>query len=186
MVGQLSSIFGNTEFNTLRMSWTMEDINRSNPQNSTTARSRWELPATQSYQNFIDVQNPAGERRINHAWHLENTFSWFVPGKKGDHDIKVGAQFQAINHRFDDQTNMNGTFTFRSDAAFNANDPRPSPNGCRFACRRPTTASCSRRRSSASCRTSGASEPRLTLSLGVRYDVEIIPIRAPVVAPLMR
>ena len=155
VVGQLNSIFGNTRFNTLRMSWTMEDINRSNPQYFDNGQKQWELPATQSYLSFIDVQNPAGERRINHAWHLENTFTWFVPGKRGDHDVKFGTQFQAINHRFDDQTNMNGTFTFRSDAAFNANDRRPGPSGCRFACPRPTTASCSRRRSSGSCRTSG-------------------------------
>src|SRR5688572_7143080 len=127
LVGQLNSIFGNARFNTRRMSWTMEDINRSNPQYFHNGQKQRELPATQSYLSFIDVQNPAGERRINHAWHLENTFTLFVPGKKGDHDIKFGTQFQAINHRFDDQTNMNGTFTFRSDAAFNANDPATWP-----------------------------------------------------------
>ena len=137
MVGQLNSVFGNTQFNTLRVSWTMEDINRSNPQYFDNGQRQWELPATQSYQSFIDVQNPAGERRINNAWHLENTFSWFVPGKRGDHDVKFGTQFQVINHRFDDQTNMNGTFNFRSDAAFNANEPGTYPE--RLSIRVPVT-----------------------------------------------
>lgn len=185
VVGQLNSIFGNTRFNTLRMSWTMEDINRSNPQYFDNGQKQWELPATQSYLSFIDVQNPAGERRINHAWHLENTFTWFVPGKRGDHDIKFGTQFQVINHRFDDQTNMNGTFTFRSDAAFNEANPATWPERLSIRVPSPDNSFMNSKAIIGFVQDKWRITPRLTLSLGVRYDLEIIPIRAPVVAPLM-
>ena len=185
VVGQLNSIFGNTKFNTMRMSWTMEDINRSNPQYFDNGQKQWELPATQSYLSFIDVQNPAGERRINHAWNIENTFTWFVPGKRGDHDIKIGGQFQAINHRFDDQTNMNGTFTFRSDAAFNPANPATYPERLSIRVPSPDNSFMQSKAIVGFVQDKWRITPRVTLSLGVRYDLEIIPIRAPVVAPLM-
>ena len=185
VVGQLNSIFGNTRFNTLRMSWTMEDINRSNPQYFANGQKQWELPASQQYLSFIDTQNPAGERRINHAWHLENTFTWFVPGKRGDHDIKVGAQFQAINHRFDDQTNMNGTFTFRGDAAFNPADPATYPERLSIRVPSPDASFMQSKAIVGFVQDKWRITPRLTFSIGVRYDLEIIPIRAPIVAPLM-
>lgn len=185
VVGQLSSVVGNTKFNTLRMSWTFEDINRSNPQYFDNGQRQWELPATQSYQSFVDVQNAAGERRINNAWHVENTFSWFVPGKRGDHDIKFGAQFQVVNHRFDDQTNMNGTFNFRSDAAFNPNDFSTYPERLSIRVPSPDNSFMQSKTIIGFVQDKWRLSPRLTLSLGVRYDVEITPIRAVVVAPLM-
>jgi hypothetical protein len=185
VVGQLSSVFGNTKFNTLRVSWTMEDINRSNPQYFANGMKQWELPATQSYQSFIDVQNPAGEQRINNAWHVEDTFSWFLPGRRGDHDLKVGSQFQVINHRFNDQSNMNGTFNFRSDAAFNANDFSTYPERLSIRMPVPDDSFMQSKAIIAFVQDKWRVNPRLTLSLGVRYDLEVIPIRAGVVAPLM-
>src|SRR5262245_59532570 len=41
VAGQLNSIFGNTRFNTLRVSWTMEDINRSNPRYFDNGQKQW-------------------------------------------------------------------------------------------------------------------------------------------------
>jgi TonB dependent receptor len=163
----------------------MEDINRSNPQYFANGQKQWELPASQQYLSFIDTQNPAGERRINHAWHLENTFTWFVPGKRGDHDVKIGAQFQAINHRFDDQTNMNGTFTFRGDAAFNRADPATYPERLSIRVPSPDGSFMQSKAIVGFVQDKWRITPRLTFSIGVRYDLEIIPIRAPVVAPLM-
>ena len=185
VVGQLSSVFGNTKFNTLRVSWTMEDINRSNPQYFDNGQRQWELPATRNHQSFIDVQNPAGERRINHAWHVENTFSWFLPGRRGDHDVKFGTQIQVVNHRFDDQTNMNGTFNFRSDVAFNPADPSTYPELLSIRVPSPDSSFMHSKAIVGFVQDKWRLTPRLTFSLGLRYDVEITPIRAPVVAPLM-
>ncbi len=185
VVGQLSSVVGNTKFNTLRVSWTLEDINRSNPQYFANGQRQWELPASHQHQNFLDVQNAAGERRINNAWHVENTFSWFIPGKRGDHDLKFGTQLQFINHRFDDQTNMNGTFTFRSDVAFNPTDFSTYPERLSIRVPSPDNSFLQSKTIIGFVQDKWRLNPRLTLSLGVRYDVEIIPVRAPVVAPLM-
>jgi hypothetical protein len=184
VVGQLSSVFGNTKFNTMRVSWTMEDINRSNPQYFANGQKQWELPATQSYLTFIDVQNPAGEQRINNAWHVEDTFSWFLPGHRGDHDLKFGTQFQVINHRFNDQTNMNGTFTFRSDVAFNPNNPATYPERLSVRVPGPDDSFMQSKTIVGFVQDKWRVNPRLTFSLGVRYDLEIIPIRG-VLAPLM-
>src|SRR5687768_9638364 len=185
IVVQLSSVLGNTKFNTLRVSWTFEDINRSNPQYFANGQKQWELPATQSYESFIDVQNPAGERRINNAWHVENTFSWFLPGRRGDHDLKMGTQFQVINHRFDDQTNMNGTFTFGGDRAFNPNDFSTYPERLSIRVPGPDDSFMQSKAIVGFVQDKWRINPRLTLSLGARYDLEIIPIRAVAVAPLM-
>ena len=32
-------------------------------------------------------------RRMDPAYQLDETFAWFVPGKKGDHDLKFGASW---------------------------------------------------------------------------------------------
>jgi carboxypeptidase family protein/TonB-dependent receptor-like protein len=185
VVGQVSSVFGNTKFNTLRVSWTMEDINRSNPQYFDNGQRQWELAATQSYLSFIDVQNPAGEQRINNAWHVEDTFSWFLPGHRGDHDLKVGAQFQVINHRFNDQTNMNGTFTFRSDAAFTSSAPATYPERLSIRVPGPDDSFMQSKTIIGFVQDKWRVNPRLTFSIGLRYDLEIIPIRGVAVAPLM-
>lgn len=185
VVGTLSSVFGNTRFNTLRVSWTMEDINRSNPQYFDNGQRQWELQPTLSQQNFIDQQNPAGERRINNAWHLEDTFSWFIPGRRGDHDLKFGVQAQFVNHRFDDQTNMNGTFSFRTDTAFNANDFSTYPERLSIRVPSPDNTFLQSKTAIGFVQDKWRVNPHLTFSLGVRYDLEIIPVKAPIVAPLL-
>ena len=186
VVGQLNSVFGNTKFNILRVSWTMEDINRSNPQYFDNGQRQWELPATQSYLSFIDVQNPAGERRINNAWHVENTFSWFVPGKRGDHDVKFGDAVpgdQPPLRRSDQHERhvQRSAATRRSTAGNFATYPE------RLSIRVPVLDDSFMQSKTiiGFVQDKWRVNPRLTLSLGVRYDLEIIPIRGVVVAPLM-
>ena len=63
---------------------------------------------------------------------------WFLPNKRGDHDIKFGAQFEFVNADNVAQDNMNGTFTFgtsnapvqcrrSADLSRSPDDPRPGP-----------------------------------------------------------
>ena len=50
-----------------------------------------------------------------------------MPGKKGDHDVKVGVQYQLSTNDFSDQGNRNGTFTFGTNGPFDANNPASYP-----------------------------------------------------------
>ena len=58
---------------------------------------------------------------------LDDTFSWFIAGAGGSHDLKFGAQYQLGEHYREDQRVTNGAFIFPSDRAFNAADPSTYP-----------------------------------------------------------
>ena len=51
---------------------------------------------TLSFQNFIDQQDNTGQSRINDGIQLDDTMAWFIPNKHGDHDLKVGGQYQLL------------------------------------------------------------------------------------------
>ena len=61
-------------------------------------------PVTLSYLSFIDQAdtNYADYRDIN-TYGLDDTFSWFIAGIGGSHDVKFGAQYQLIEHYREDQ-----------------------------------------------------------------------------------
>jgi len=176
VVGTFSSVLGNNKVNTMRVAFTREDVAFANPGFNGNGQNQAILKPTLDFLTFTTQQNGVAQARINNAYQFENTFSWFVPGKMGDHDIKFGAQYQYVSQRFSNQGNANGTFTFSTNGPFNSADPRTYPE--RFDIRVP-----------------GASDfyqlghviggffqdkwrvnPRLTLSLGARYDLDILPI----------
>jgi hypothetical protein len=111
------------------------------------------------------------------AYQIDETFAWFVPGKRGDHDLKFGAGYYYLPLHIFDATNMNATFTFSaSDKDFNAADPRTYPD--RFSIRVPGTSDffVKGREVGAFVQDKWKVNSRLTASLGLRYDVEIVPI----------
>ena len=50
-------------------------------------------------------------------YQIEDDFSWFIPGKKGDHEVKFGARYNYTELERVSQINENGTFTFSRDLA---------------------------------------------------------------------
>ena len=42
------------------------------------------------------------------AYQLDETFAWFLPGKKGDHDLKFGASWYYLPLHVFDAGNLNG------------------------------------------------------------------------------
>ncbi len=177
VVGSLSSVFGNTRVNTLRVSWTQEDVSFANPGFNGNGRRQDLLPPTLTFQTFTDQQSSVAQARINNGYQIEDTFSWFIPNKRGDHDVKFGAQYQHSTNDSVAQDNLNGTFTFgRSDGPFNAADPRTYPD--RFSIRVPDALSSFTKAHfvSAFVQDKWKMSDRLTLSLGLRYDLEVIPV----------
>src|SRR5690606_12610245 len=122
-------------------------------------------------------QDNTAQSRVNDGYQLENTFSTFIPGRKGDHDLKVGVQFQYSGSRNINDGNLNGTFSFgRSDGPFDPNDPSTYPE--RLTIRVPGRAVSYNKATSyaAFVQDKWQINDDLTLSLGVRYDLEIVPV----------
>jgi Carboxypeptidase regulatory-like domain/TonB dependent receptor/TonB-dependent Receptor Plug Domain len=177
VVGNLSSVFGNTRVNTLRVAFTQEDVAFANPGFNSNGRRQDLLPPALYYLTFADQQSALAQARINNAYQVEDTFSWFVPGKGGDHDIKVGAQFQYSSNDFRSQDNFNGTFSFANNGPFNPTDPRSYPERLSIRVPGPLAYFMKATYFSAFAQDKWKLNNRLTLSLGLRYDLEDVPIR---------
>jgi hypothetical protein len=93
-VGSLNSVLGNSRLNTVRVAFTRENVAFGNPGFYGNGRRQDHLQPTLQFLTFIDQQSNVAQARINNAYQLEDTLSWFLPGKKGDHDLKFGVQYQ--------------------------------------------------------------------------------------------
>jgi hypothetical protein len=176
-VGNLNSVFKGTVVNSLKVSVTRENVYFANPQFFANGRRQDLLPPLLDYQTFLDGQDPGAMHQLERAWAVENILSSFISGRGGTHQLKGGVQITRMSADINDQDNMNGTFVFSHDLPFDPADPRTWPE--RFSIRVPGV------------RTYGVSgtlygvflqdkwQPtsRLTIDLGVRYDLEVIPIR---------
>ena len=109
------------------------------------------------------------------AYQIDDTFAWFVPNLKGEHDFKFGASWYYLPLHVFDATNLNGTFTFSaSDRDFNAADARTYPD--RFSIRVPGVSDFFVKGNEIGVfvQDKWKVNSRVTASLGLRYDVEIV------------
>jgi outer membrane receptor protein involved in Fe transport len=170
-------VLSNTKVNTVRLTWTRENVAFANHCFNTNGRDQVACEPTLSFQTFIDQQNATAQSRINDAIQLDDTMSWFFPNKHGDHDLKVGGQYEYSGASNVTQDNLNGTFAFgRNDAVFNSADPRTYPDRFSIRVGGPSIFYEKAHYVAAFVQDKWRFTPRLTLSLGLRYDVEIIPI----------
>ena len=98
-------------------------------------------------------------------------------GKRGDHDLKFGFQYLYARNRLSEQGSMNGVFSFPGDRPFNAADPSTYPE--RLSIRVPVPAGVTSFTHSFAyyAQDKWRMTPKLTLNLGLRYDVDIFPFR---------
>ncbi|HEX6162509.1 MAG TPA: TonB-dependent receptor, partial [Vicinamibacterales bacterium] len=172
VVGTLNSVMGNTRLNTLRVAWTQEDVAFANPCFNS-GRNQAACQPTLDFQTFTAQQSDVAQSRVNDAYQIEDTFSWFVPGRGGDHDIKFGVQWQHSQSVNSNQGNLNATFGFsQSNGPFDAADFRTYPDRVRI--RVPGESSSTNRNRSfgAFAQDKWKLGDHLTLTLGLRYDVE--------------
>ena len=71
----------------------------------------------EAHLSFDQFGHPNGQRRFAQAPGLDDSFSWFLPGKRGDHDLKAGFQYLYGQNELSEQGSMNGIFTFSTDRA---------------------------------------------------------------------
>ena len=177
VVATLNTVLANTRVNTLRLGWTREDVTFANACFNGNGRNQGLCLPTLTYQTFADQQSAVAQARVNDAFQIEDTMSWFLPRRGGDHDLKFGVQWQYSQSDNDTQDNLNGTFTFgQSNAPFNENDPRTYPD--RFSIRVPGAGGSFNKSTYFATFVQDKWKPtdRLTISLGLRYDLEVIPV----------
>jgi hypothetical protein len=184
-VGTLTSVFGNTRVNTVRLARTWEHWWHGNECWRAQGEEQWDgfvghnqqslCPPQLNYNSFLGQASTESQGPWDSNYLVEDDLSWFVPGKKGDHELKFGARYNYTELRRVSQINQNGTFTINSDLPFDRNNPRTYPERL-------------------SIRVGQFNEfidnhtyefyaqdkwkmgGRTTLSVGVRYDLEIIPL----------
>jgi hypothetical protein len=191
-VGTLTSVFGNAKVNTVRVARTWEHWWHGNP------CSRAQGPNTGNLQDTLvflkeDVSNQAAcAPQLNYLsllaqastenqgpwdsnYQIEDDFSWFVPGKKGDHELKIGARYNYTDLRRVSQINSNGTFSFNTDLAFDPANGRTYPErlSIRLGSYDKTIINHTYELYAQDKWKMGG---HTTLSVGVRYDLEIIPL----------
>ena len=136
--------------------WTRENVAFANPCFNGNGRDLTKCEPTLAFQTFTDQQDNTAQSRINDAIQFDDTFAWFIPDKHGDHDIKLGAQYEFVGADNLNQGNMNGTFAFgtsngavqrrrSTDLSRSPHDPRRRPVA--RSTRRRTTSRSSRRTS---------------------------------------
>ena len=177
VLATFSSVFGSTKLNSFRAGWTQEDVAFANPCFNGNGRDMTACEPTLAFQTFTDQQDNTAQARVNDAYQIEDTFSWFLPNKRGDHDVKFGAQYEYVKADNFNQGGMNGTFSFgTSNGPFNASDPRTYPD--RLTVRVPGQSAFVEKAHYLSffAQDKWKMGNRLTATIGVRYDVEKIPV----------
>jgi outer membrane receptor protein involved in Fe transport len=171
-----NSALGNTRFNSLRVTFTQEDVAFANPGFNGNGQDQAALPPTLRFRTYIDGQSEVAQARVNNAYQLEDTFSWFIPGGRGDHNLRFGVQYQYSTQKSDTQDFMNGVFSFAGDRPFNANDPTTYPERLTVRVPGASIVDLKTHYFGFFAQDKWRLSNRLTLSLGVRYDVERIPL----------
>ncbi len=177
LVGKYNRVIGATKLYTLRAALVHEKPVRGQQLYQETGD--WTLaPPSLVFQNFTDQADiNRADFRVMDSYGLDNTFSWFISGARGSHDLKFGSQYTYGEHFEENQRFMNGAFRFFSDLPFNAADPYSYPE--RLEIRVPDKGEWLSRTHSLGLYVQDKWQmtPAFTLNLGLRYDIHISPLR---------
>jgi len=177
IVGTLNSVLGGNRLNTIRVNFTQEDVSFANPNFNGNGQDQAALRPTLNFLTYVDQQSNVAQARVNDAYQIDDTMSWYITGHGGSHDLKFGGQYEYVGAESTAQDNANGTFYFKSDLAFNAANPFTYPD--RLQIRVPGGLN----RYQKAHYVAGFVQDkwrftnRATLSLGLRYDLEVQPIQ---------
>ena len=175
-VGSWNTVIGSRMVNTLRVGLTREDYLDSSYAFKDAGYRQEKLLPTLIFQSFTDQQNAKGDAVGEHLYLLNDTFNWFVPNARGSHNVQAGLEVSYTDVNNHVQDNLNGTFSFSNNGPFNAGDPRTWPD--QFSVRMPIESIFLDKNTYGAVylQDKWQMTPRLTVSAGVRYEVEIIPV----------
>ena len=175
-VGSWNSVIGSRMVNTFRVGLTREDYLDSSYAFKDAGFRQEKLRPTLNFQSFTDQQNAKGDAVGEHLYLINDTFNWFVPNAKGSHNVQAGVEVSYTDVNNHVQDNLNGTFSFSNNGPFNAADPRTWPD--QFSIRLPIESLFLDKNTYGAfyLQDKWQITPRLTVSLGARYELEIIPV----------
>jgi hypothetical protein len=175
VVGTLNSVIKNTKVNTLKLSYTNENVFFGNPGYFDTL-DQASLGPQLTFQTHQDGFSSRANQRMDPAYQIDETFSWFLPGKKGDHDLKFGTNFVYTPLHIFDVSNLNGTFTFSAtDLDFNPANPRTYPDRLSIRVPGPSDFITKGTFVGVFAQDKWKINSRVTASVGLRYDLEVLP-----------
>lgn len=188
-VGTLTSVLSNARVNTVRIARTWEHWWHGNEcfraQGSQGGRAGFTFgneregnqalcPPQLDYLSFLGQASTESQGPWDSNYQIEDDFSWFLPGKKGDHEMKYGFRYNFTELRRVSQINMNGTFRFNTDLPFDPTNPRTYPE--RFTIRQGEFEEYIKNHTYELFAQDKWKIGRTTLNIGLRYDLEIIPL----------
>ncbi|HUR33309.1 MAG TPA: carboxypeptidase regulatory-like domain-containing protein [Vicinamibacterales bacterium] len=176
--GAYNVVFSNTRFNTLRVGYTYEKNGFTNKELQTDPPTAMvDLPPTLNMLTFTDGTTPGALFRIDSSYELSDTYSQFVPSwLGGSNDFKAGVQYVYSQVELPDQTDMNGRFAFRTDSPFDAANPSTYPE--RLFIRVPSPSDILLPMNVfVGFAQDKWQRGNVTLNLGIRYDLELTPIK---------
>ncbi|MBL8144129.1 MAG: TonB-dependent receptor [Acidobacteria bacterium] len=175
-VGTFNSVLGPSSFNQFKLAYTREEAYNGSDAFFGNDDSFDGVAPTLEFQTFRDQQSPRADLWSQRAYVAANTFSWYVPDLLGNHDFKVGAEFSQEEFTRLISSELNGSFLFSGNAAFNAADPRTYPDQLRIRVPGAQTYLIKVQRTSAFFQDKWRPISPLTLTLGLRYELENAPV----------
>ena len=189
-VGTLTSVLGNSRVNTVRLARTWEHWWHGNECfraqgpaggqegfvfGQETVGNQALCPPQLNYLNFLAQASTESQGPWDSNYQIEDDYSWFRPSAHGDHDMKFGVRYNYTTLRRVSQVNQNGTFSFNTDLPFDAANPRTYPE--RFSIRTGVfEENVVNHTYEAFAQDKWRVAPRTTINIGIRYDLEIIPL----------
>jgi hypothetical protein len=189
-VATLTSVLGNARVNTFRVARTWEHWWHGNAcfraqggngdQAGFTFKDEAQgnqalCPPQLDYLGFLAQASTESQGPWDSNYQIEDDYSWFIPNKKGDHDMKFGFRYNYTELRRVSQVQSNGQFRFNTDLPFDPLNPRTYPE--RLTIRTGTfNEFINNHTYEAFAQDKWRISPQTTLSLGIRYDLEVIPL----------
>ena len=178
-VGTYTSVIGSNKVNTVRISATSESFWRGNPcwreQAGGPGTGAQRLcPPRWSQRSFDTNQRSDASGRDNENSQYNNTFSWFVPNKGGDHDLKFGMTYHNTRITPTIENDLGGRFTFDGDLRFDPLNPATYPERLAVRVGNPLgqTFDFTLDTYEVFAQDKWQISNRLTAGLGIRYDLE--------------